>query len=104
MAKHYSNKLLRQLRNDLPIPLLLIQLRWPHKRRDGQLAVVCPRCGESRSDLNPQTNLLRCFHCSTNFNPIDFTMLARDCDFIDAVSYLQPLLASLPASQQQRPR
>ena len=49
---------------------------------------VCPHCGESRSDLNPQENLVRCFHCQTNFNPIDFTMAARSCDFVEAVHYL----------------
>jgi predicted RNA-binding Zn-ribbon protein involved in translation (DUF1610 family) len=93
MAARFSAELLRRLRNEVPLPRLLTELRWPHKRRDGQLVFVCPNCGESRSDLNPRENLLRCFHCATNFNPIDFTMLARDCDFIDAVNYLCPMLA-----------
>ena len=92
MPKRFTDRQLRQLRNHVPFPPLLVRLHWPHKRREGQLVFVCPRCGESQSDLNPQENLVRCFHCQTNFNPIDFTMAARDCDFVEAVEYLLPLL------------
>jgi len=88
MTKLFSAELLRKLRNDVSFPQLLATLDWPHKRRGEQLIFLCPRCGESRSDLNPQENLVRCFHCETNFNPIDFTMLARECDFVNAVEYL----------------
>ena len=88
MAKRFTDQQLWQLRNEVPFPWLLERLGWPHRRRGGQLIFVCPRCGESRSDPNPQENLLRCFHCQTNFNPIDFTMAARDCDFVEAVHYL----------------
>ena len=57
--------------------------------RNGKGRLIgCPTCDESRSDLNPQENLVRCFHCETNFNPIDFTMAARRCDFVEAVHYL----------------
>ncbi len=88
MTRRFTDKQLWRLRNELPLPPLLRRLRWPHRRRDGQLVFLCPRCGESRSDLNPQENLVRCFHCETNFNPIDFTMAARNCDFLHAVHYL----------------
>lgn len=91
MSKRFSNKQLRQLRNEVSFPQLLRRLSWPHKRRDGQLVFVCPRCGESRSDLNPQENLVRCFACQRNFNPIDFTIAALRCDFVDAVGYLLDL-------------
>ena len=91
MPRHFSDELLRKLRNEAPFPQLLASLDWPHCRRGGRLVFVCPRCGESRSDLNPQENLLRCFHCEANFNPIDFTILARDCDFVEAVHYLLAL-------------
>ena len=74
MPKRFTDQQLRQLRNEVPFPALLAKLRWPHKRREGQFVFVCPRCGESRSDLNPQENLVRCFACETNFNPIDFTI------------------------------
>jgi hypothetical protein len=94
MAKNFSDDFLRRLRNEVSLPKLLVHLRWPHKSRAGQLVFVCPRCGESRSDHNPQENLVRCFHCETNFNPIDFTIAARKCDFLDAVEYLCSLLPS----------
>jgi len=88
MPKRFTADLLRRLRNEVPLRPLLVHLNWPHKSRSGQLTFVCPRCGESRSDHNPQENLLRCFHCQTNFNPIDFTIAARHCDFVEAVHYL----------------
>lgn len=87
-----DDQLLGRLRNEVSLRQLLAELDWPHRSRGTQLTFVCPRCGESRSDLNPQENLLRCFHCETNFNPIDFLMAARRLEFIDAVRYLQDLL------------
>lgn len=92
MPHYFDDDFLRRLRNDISWPLLLKQLQWPHKQRQGQLAFLCPRCHEYLSAINPRTNLGRCFHCETNFNPIDFTMAAERCDFVDAVSYLEPLL------------
>ncbi len=64
----------------------------PHKRRDGRFVFVCPRCGESVTAIKRETNLGRCFHCQTNFNPIDFLMIAREIEFVEAVGYLLPLL------------
>lgn len=92
MPRYFDDELLHRLRNDVPWELLLSQLDWPHKRRHGQLAFLCPRCREYLSAVNPRTNLGRCFYCETNFNPIDFTIAARDCDFVTAVRYLKPLL------------
>ena len=97
MARRFTDQQLWRLRNELPLPRLLQHLDWPHRRRGGQLIFVCPRCGESRSDLNPQENLVRCFHCQTNFNPIDFTMAARHCDFVTAVHYLLSLTDQHPS-------
>jgi len=96
MPRRFTDRELWELRNELPLPELLKRLRWPYRGRDGHLVFVCPKCGESRSDLNPQENLLRCFHCETNFNPIDFTMAARECDFVEAVHYLLGLQETLP--------
>lgn len=94
MPRYFDDDFLRRLRNDISWELLLEQLRWPHKRRQGQLAFLCPCCGEYVSAVNPRTNLGRCFHCETNFNPIDFTMAAEQCDFVTAVAFLKPLLAN----------
>jgi DNA primase len=92
MAKRYSAELLRRLRNEIPIDWLIGYLRWPHKRRNGQFVFVCPACRESESDVNPKTNLGRCFHCERNFNPIEFTMSADMMEFVEAVEFLKPLL------------
>ena len=88
----FDDDYLRRLRNEILMIVVLRDLKWPHKRREGQLAFLCPRCHEYLSAVNPRTNLGRCFFCSTNFNPIDFTMSARECDFRTAVNYLAPLL------------
>lgn len=92
MSHRFTKHHLRRLRNQIPWKPLLQQLGWPHKYRERQLAFLCPRCHEYRSAVNPRTNLGRCFHCQTNFNPIDLTMAAQDCDFLTAVDYLLPLL------------
>lgn len=92
MAERFPDDFLRKLRNEIRFPILLARLNWPHSRRNGRLIFVCPCCDESRSDLNPQANLVRCFHCETNFNPIDFTMAACKCDFVQAVEYLTSLV------------
>lgn len=93
MPHYFDADFLRRLRNDVSWMALLERLRWPHKQRQGQLAFLCPRCREYLSAVNPRTNLGRCFHCETNFNPIDFTIAARQCDFVAAVAYLKPLLS-----------
>jgi hypothetical protein len=92
MPRYFPDDLLRRLRNEILWTALLRRLAWPHKSRDGQLVFLCPRCNECRSDVNRRTNLGRCFHCGTNFNPIDLTMAARGCDFVAAVDYLTPML------------
>lgn len=90
--KRFDDELLRRLRNDIPTDWLIQHLDWPHKRRDGRFRFICPRCGESETAIQRETNLGRCFHCETNFNPIDFTIAVRDYDFVQAVEFLLPLL------------
>ncbi len=91
-GQRYSPELLRRIRNEIPIDWLIAHLNWPHKQRDGRFVFVCLVCGESLSSIKSSTNLARCFHCSTNFNPIDFTMHVHQCDFTQAVEFLRPLL------------
>ena len=103
MPRYFPDDFLRRLRNEISWPSLLRQLEWPHKRREGQLAFVCPICNEYRSAVNPRTNLGHCFlpHCKARFNPIEFVMAVTTWDFVTAVHYLQPLLppgAQRPAS------
>ena len=96
MPRYFSDQLLHALRNHIDMASLLEHLCWPHKQRNGQLAFLCPLCQEFRSAVNPRTNLGRCFCCETNFNPIDFFMTIRGCDFVEAVHSLQPLLRVTP--------
>lgn len=103
MPKFFPRQLLFRLRNEIRLEHLIgDHLHWPSKHRDGRFCFVCPRCGESLTAVNPQTNLGRCFPCEVNFNTIDFVMLATHCDFVDAVHFLTPLLrpepSTLPAS------
>ena len=92
MQRCFPDSLLRRLRNEINFARLFAEMHWPHKRRNNQLVFVCPLCRETQSAVNPRTNLARCFHCETNFNPIDFTIAVRHCSFVDAVHYLQPSL------------
>ncbi len=94
MPQYFDEQLLRRLRNRISWSGLLHQLDWPHKRRQKQLAFLCPSCHEYLSAVNPRTNLGRCFACKTNFNPIDLTMAVQRCDFVTAVEYLKPMLRS----------
>ena len=92
MPRYFDDDHLRRLRNNIPLATVLERLEWPHKQRNGQVAFLCPRCQAYLSAVNLRTNLGRCFHCETNFNPIDFLIAAQDCDFVEAVHYLAKLL------------
>jgi hypothetical protein len=98
MTKYFSRQLLYRIRNEIPLAALLRQLQWPHKTRDGRLCLVCPRCREFLTIVNPRTNLARCFRCEVNFNTIDLTMSIIECDFVAAVHHLQSLLPPSNAS------
>ena len=92
MPRYFSRQLLYRIRNEIPLAALLADLQWPHKTRDGRLCLVCPRCGEFLTVVNPRTNLARCFQCEVNFNTIDLTMAIKEHDFVEAVHHLQTLL------------
>ena len=96
MPRYFPEEFLHRLRNDILWPSLLEQLSWPHKRREGQLVFLCPRCHECHTAVNPRTNLGRCFRCEINYNPIDLTIAVLGCDFVAAIHYLEPLLPDAP--------
>lgn len=84
---------LRKLRNEVPFPRLLDELQWPWKKRyDGVILFVCPKCCESLTSVNPNTNLARCFPCKMNWNPIDFLEYTTPMEFRQIVAYLDRLL------------
>ena len=85
----YSKMLLRKLRNDIPIDLLISDiLNQPNKISEGYFRFLCPICGEFTTATNPQTNLARCFSCEKNFNPINMVMTVKKCRFAQAADYL----------------
>lgn len=93
MSKYFPRHLLYRLRNEIPLERVIAEhLNWPGKSREGRFSFVCPRCGESLTAVNPETNLGRCFRCEENFNAIDFVMLATQRDFVEAVHFLTDLL------------
>ena len=85
-----SADLLRQLRNDLPMPVTIAALGRagpPSKRSEGYFRFLCPHCGEMLATVNPRNNLAHCFCCKKNLNNIDL-LLTMGYDFKTAVSIL----------------
>jgi len=92
MGKRFSSKELYELRNSIPIHVLIeTQLGIPAKISEGVFRFLCPLCNEFQTAVNPKTNLSRCFRCEKNFNTIDIVMTCRNIGFVDSVKYLQTL-------------
>lgn len=86
----YSKQLLRRLRNEIPIAVLIAEhLKLETKADGGYIRFLCPVCKEFRTATNPKTNLARCFRCEKNFNPIDMVMIVKSYNFKEAVKYLK---------------
>ncbi len=93
MAKRISDVLLRKLRNDMPIEILIARiLKIPSKYSEGIFRFLCPICNEFNTAAKKQTNLARCFRCNKNFNPIDIVMTYYDKNFLDTINFLMPVL------------
>ena len=93
MAKRYSKKFLRTLRNEIPIAILICDLlKMENKVSDGYFRFLCPICSEFNTATNQKTNLARCFLCGKNFNPIDMVMHVKRLSFVSAVEYLNEIL------------
>ena len=89
MPQRYSKQTLWNIRNHIPIAILIADiLELPCKTAGGYFRFLCPRCGGFDTATNPNTNLARCFTCKQNFNPIDLTMTVRHLNFRDAVQFL----------------
>jgi DNA primase len=89
MTERFPPEMLRKLRNEIPINLLINEfLKLPTKLSEGYFRFLCPICSEFVTATNPKTNLARCFRCEKNFNPIDMVMTAKQVNFRSAVDYL----------------
>ena len=95
MGKYFSSKELYELRNSIPIAVLIeTELGIPAKISEGVFRFLCPLCNEFQTGVNPKTNLSRCFRCEKNFNTIDLVMICRSIGFVESVKYLQTMLNS----------
>ena len=93
MGKRFSSKELYELRNSIPIDVLIeTELGIPAKISEGIFRFLCPLCNEFQTAVNPKTNLSRCFRCEKNFNTIDMVMAWHSTGFVDSVKYLQAIL------------
>jgi DNA primase len=96
--------LLRRIRNDLPMPVVIAALGTdgpPTKRSEGHYRFLCTYCGEMLATVNPRNNLAHCFGCKKNLNNIDLLMNLGH-DFRTAAAILEQWLnrhqARLPKS------
>ena len=89
MSKHYPKSLLRMLRNDIPIDMVIADmLKMQRRHCDKHLRFLCPLCYNFHTSTNRKTNLARCFDCTKNFNPIDMVIAVAQCSFTEAVEFL----------------
>jgi hypothetical protein len=88
--RHFTDRQLYALRNDIPVDTLMEKLLGvPSKLVGGYFRFLCPLCGAFNTAVNPETNLARCFDCRKNFNAIDLVMIIRKLDFVNSVRFLQ---------------
>jgi len=84
--RRFSDQQLRYLRNRVPIESLIPIV---FRSADGQSARLdCPVCGSHDTAIKNATNLVHCFNCEKNFNPIDLVMAAKHIRFVQAVAFL----------------
>jgi hypothetical protein len=85
----YTDDFLRMLRNKIKIDQVIHILGLETRYSKQILRFRCPLCHGFHTATNPKTNLVRCFDCQKNFNPIDLVMAVTRCDFIATVEFLK---------------
>ena len=94
MAKRYPKELLRMLRNEIPIAILISDLlKLENKVSEGYFRFLCPICSGFNTATSQKTNLARCFRCEKNFNPIDMVMQVNRVGFVNAIEYLDEIVS-----------
>ena len=81
----------KRIRNEVPVQEVLGELR-PHTPPIGA-RLACPACGAYHAKVKRETNLLRCFGCKQNWNPIDLLVTYGGLSFPAAVERLRRRLA-----------
>ncbi len=100
----FSSQFLRSIRNDLPLHIVIKQLKntAPYSKRiEGFLRFECPKCHELRATVNPENNLAHCFCCEKNINNIDL-MVEIGYDFKQAVNILEKWLKQYKAGSHRK--
>lgn len=93
--KKFSSSELFELRNAIPVEILIQQLPIPSKISEGVFRFLCPICNEFQTAVNPNTNLARCFRCERNFNAIDLVIEIQGCGFTESVVFLNQLVSEI---------
>ena len=95
MRRHFSSRELFELRNHIPIDMLIQKhLMLPSKFSEGYFRFLCPLCNEFQTATKAKTNLARCFCCERNFNTIDMVIIYKGLKFVDGVKYLKKILSN----------
>lgn len=90
MKRRFSAEELFYLRNHVPVThVLKTLLKAPLENRGNRTCFICPLCRGFNTSINSPHNLLRCFSCRRNFNPIELVMQFRDMDFVAGVKWLK---------------
>lgn len=88
--KIFSDELLRQLRNQVPITYVLSAITHQEIRKDhnGRRRFQCAKCKKFDTIINKESNLAYCFGCKKARNPIDLVMVKFNITFRQAVVHL----------------
>ena len=102
MKRRFSERALRELRNEIPVEELIENhLRMPVRRASGRFRFSCPIGSGYDTSVLYEKNLARCFSCQKNFNTIDLTMSLTSLDFVGAVERLRQYRKSRESAETQ---
>ena len=102
MKRRFSERELRELRNELPLEELIEEyLRMPVKRVSDRFRFSCPICSGYDTSVLYEKNLARCFSCQKNFNAIDLTMNLTSHDFVRSVERLKDYRKAREAAKSE---
>ena len=89
MPRRFTPELLHALRNRIPITILIQDsLNVAERHIGGKQRFECPNCGGFDTSILTSHNLLRCFDCRQNRNPIEMVMDCLKIDFVKSVNWL----------------
>jgi len=95
MRKSFTNQQLWELRNLIPIRMLIEeQLHVPNRMTGNVFRFQCPVCFNFHTGIMTEKNLARCFDCSMNFNTIEIVMRTQNIEFLESADFLHNLLES----------